>query len=171
VSIDWGDDIYYDNFQNGSGTGSIDSVNIKMRADVSGLSDDYITIRWYVNGVQGTGTYQINSGNQGSNIIISFEDVTEPQDGTWTWTDLQNLEIRTDGTKIGGADSINFYIDEIWAIVTELDEIGPDEDQWFSENIDLDDYLGLADFKIRFRAKVNDTNADGNVDNVKIVGS
>jgi hypothetical protein len=41
---------------------------------------------------------------------------------------------------------------------------------WHDATIDLTDYLS-PEFKIRFRAKVSGRKEDGNVDNVRIVGS
>jgi len=76
-SIGDGNDIFYDTFNISDNSGeTITYVDIYMRIDVSGLSNDYLTIKWYVETTQGTGTFEINSGNQASDMLISFEDRT-----------------------------------------------------------------------------------------------
>jgi len=126
---------------NSTGQGIISQVDLRVRLDLTGLSDDYVIISWYVGATQGTGTYEINSGNQGTDIVVTFNDVTEPINGTWEWADIGNLEIRQVGTKVGGPDSITYAVDEVWGWVTagsgsenyELDL----EVQW--TNVDYDE--------------------------------
>ncbi len=49
---------------------------------------------------------------------MTFDDVTEPINGTWEWADIGNLEIRQDGTQAGGPDSVTYAVDEVWGWVS-----------------------------------------------------
>jgi len=132
-------DIYWRPWNN-SGSGPIIDVDLRIRIDLTGLVNDYLTIQWWVGSTQGTGTYEINSTNDGTDLTISFNDLSEPNDGSWSWTDIGAIEIRQVGTKVGGNDAITYAVDEVWGRVTtgspenyELDL----EVQW--TNVDYDE--------------------------------
>jgi len=110
-------DIYWHKW-NSTGQGTISQVDLRIRLDLTGLSDDYVTISWYVGATQGTGTYEINSTNQGTDIVVTFNDVAEPINGTWEWADIGNLEIRQVGTKKTDPDDITYAVDEVWGWVS-----------------------------------------------------
>jgi hypothetical protein len=124
------DDIYFDNFQNSSGYGTITRVDLNMRVDLTGLNDDYCTILWYVNATQGTGTYTINSGNDGTDLYITFDDVSQPEGGSWDWGNLQYLEFRFDGTQLTGPDSVTWNIDEVWTDIYVINYMIDFEYNW-----------------------------------------
>lgn len=44
-------------------------------------------------------------------------DVTSDQ-GSWSWSDIQTLEIRVEYQKSGGTDAVTFYIDAMWVVVS-----------------------------------------------------
>jgi len=131
------DDIYWLTWNN-TGQGTINQVDLRVRLDLTGLVDDYVIISWYVDATQGTGTYEINSTNQGTDIVVTFDDVTEPINGTWEWADIDNLEIRQVGTEVS-KDTFTYTVDEVWGWVSasspncELDL----EVQW--TNVDFDE--------------------------------
>ncbi|MDA2921023.1 hypothetical protein MYX76_16300, partial [Desulfobacterota bacterium AH_259_B03_O07] len=54
---------------------------------------------------------------------------------------------------------------------TSSTNLGPEENQWFHESVDLTPYTAYNDFKIRFSAKVSSSREDGNVDDVMITSS
>jgi subtilisin family serine protease len=54
---------------------------------------------------------------------------------------------------------------------TSNTSLGPEENQWFHESVDLTPYTAYNDFKIRFRSRVSSYLEDGDVDNVMITGS
>jgi hypothetical protein len=112
-------DIYW-NAWNNTDKGTIISVDLHIRIDITGLSDDYLTIEWWVGTAQGAGTYTINSGNQGTNLKFSFLNVTEPNDGFWSSVDIGNIEIRQVGTKVGPDDGVTYATDEVWGYVTYI---------------------------------------------------
>jgi len=129
---------------NSTGQGTISQVDLRVRLDLTGLSDDYMTLSWYVGATQGTGTYEINSGNHGTDIVVTFNDVAEPTNGTWEWADIGNLEIRQVGMPVGGPDAVTYAVDEVWGWVStstpnfELDL----EIRWTTVDYDeTDEYL------------------------------
>ncbi|MCK4633788.1 hypothetical protein KAT42_03065, partial [Candidatus Bathyarchaeota archaeon] len=132
--------IYWTTWNN-SGSGGVTDVDLRIRIDLTGLVDDYVTVQWWVGSTQGTGTYEINSTNDGTDLNISFNDLSEPNDGLWSWTDIGNIEIRQVGTKTATNDSITCAVDEVWGWVNagsgsvnhELDL----EVQW--TNVDFDE--------------------------------
>jgi hypothetical protein len=131
------DDIYWLTWNN-TGQGTINQVDLRVRLDLTGLVDDYVIISWYVEATQGMGTYEINSTNQGTDIVVTFDDVIEPINGTWEWADIGNLEIRQVGTEVS-KDTFTYAVDEVWGWVSasspncELDL----EVQW--TNVDFDE--------------------------------
>jgi len=130
-------DVYWTTWNN-SGSGAISDVDLQIRVDVTGLVDDYVTVEWWVNPTQGTGTYEINSTNDGTDLSISFNDLSEPNDGSWNWTDIENIEIRQVGTQSTGPDSITYVVDEVWGWVSVGGDYELDlEVQW--TNVDFDE--------------------------------
>ena len=105
---------------------TITRVDIRFRIDVTGLSNDYVEISWYVGATQGSGTYTINSGNEGNDIEVTFNDVSEPNDASWSWTDVGNINVRTHYEKVTGSDVSTVGIDECWGWVT-IEPPVPDE--------------------------------------------
>jgi hypothetical protein len=112
-------DIYWTTWNN-TDKGTIVSVDLHIRLDITGLSNDFLTIQWWVGSTQGAGTHTINSGNQGTDLKFSFLNVTEPNDGIWSSTDIGNIEIRQVGTKVGPDDSVTYLTDEVWGAVTYI---------------------------------------------------
>jgi len=110
-------DIYWHTWNN-TAKGAITQVDLAIRIDLTGLSDDTCMISWYVRAAQGSGTYEINSGNQGNDLVVTFADVVEPNDATWNWTDIGDLEIRQVGERSVGFDSIDYHTDEVWAYIS-----------------------------------------------------
>ena len=110
-------DIYWQDWNN-AGSGNIIEVDIRLYLDLNGLSNDRLDVYVYVGASQSVTTYRVNSGNDGLGLYINLNDVIEPNDGTWTWADVGNIEVRFDGTKSGGHDSVSDYaVYEIWGVV------------------------------------------------------
>lgn len=110
-------DIYWQSW-NTPGSEPISSVDVRVYLDLVGLSNDFLDIDIYVGGSQSSTTYRINSANDGTDLYINLSDVNEPNDGSWSWTDVGNIEVRFDGTKAGGYDSVQDYeVFEVWGIV------------------------------------------------------
>jgi hypothetical protein len=88
-------------------------VDLRVRLDLTGLVDDYVAVEWWVGGVQGSapGSVVINSTTQGTDLLVAFDDCQEPTDGAWSWADVGNLELRLEGTKVGGADAVTYAVD------------------------------------------------------------
>ena len=112
-------DIYWTTWNN-TDKGTILSVDLHIRLDITGLNDDFLTIQWWVGSSQGAGSYIINSGNQGTDLKFSFLNVIEPNDGVWSSTDIGNIEIRQVGTKVGPDDNVSYSTDEVWGTVSYI---------------------------------------------------
>jgi outer membrane protein assembly factor BamB len=66
--------------------------------------------------------------------------------------------------------AVDVFADDAWHELAQLKGNVDKENAWHDVSIDLTDYLSTA-LKTRFRAKVSGKKEDGNVDNVKIIGS
>lgn len=108
-------DIYYFSWGNASGSGTILQLDIRLYLDLVGLSDDELTITVLIGGSTCPETAFIDYTNGTTGMEIFLNDVTEPRDGSWNWTDIGNIDLRLEGTKTGGFDPINDYeIFEVW---------------------------------------------------------
>ncbi|KKM16460.1 hypothetical protein LCGC14_1685620, partial [marine sediment metagenome] len=140
-------DIYWQSWNN-TGSGTISSVDIRLYLDLVGLSNDRIDINIYVGASQSSTTYRIDSGNDGTGLYINLNNVNEPNDGSWSWADVGNIEVRLDGTKSGGHDSVQDYeVFEVWGMVFTSSGGSPDsndidiEVEWSVSNPLSMDYL------------------------------
>jgi hypothetical protein len=117
--ITW--DIYWEGFNN-TDKGTISRVDLHVRLDVNcdqiNGESDFLTIQWWVGASQGTGTHIIDSSNDGSDLHFAFLDLSEPNDGVWTWSEINDIQIRQVGTKNGPADIVSMSTDEVWGTVT-----------------------------------------------------
>ena len=121
---------------NNTDLGSITVIDLRIRLDFvitsqSGGSDS-VTVQWWVGAMQGSGTYTIDSTNDALDIVVSFDGVSEPNDGSWSWADVGNIEIRLVGAKAAGFDAITYAVDEVWGWVTVAGGIW--EDASLAEN-------------------------------------
>jgi hypothetical protein len=80
----------------------------------------------------------MDSTNDAQNITVSFNGVSEPNDGSWSWADVGNIEIRLVGSKAGGFDTITYAVDEVWGWVTVTG--GKWQDASLEENYSETDY-------------------------------
>ena len=103
-------------------TGTINRVDLHIRFDLTGLTSgaggDTMQIQWWVGATQGSGTCDYDYTNEGIDLVCSFTDVTEPNDGDWSWTDISNIQIRQIGTQNRGPDVVTYAVDEVWGRVT-----------------------------------------------------
>ena len=113
-------DIYWTTWNN-TDMGTITAVDIRIRLDliITPIGEsDTVTVQWWVGGVQGSGTHTIDSANDGADLAVSFDGVSEPNDGSWSWADVGSIEVRLVGAKVGGFDTITYGVDEVWGWVT-----------------------------------------------------
>jgi hypothetical protein len=127
---------------NNTNLGSIVGLDLRIRLDFvitsqSGGSDS-VTVEWWVGAQQGSGTYTIDSTNDAQDIVVSFDDVSEPNDGFWSWADVGNIEIRLLGVKAAGFDTITYAVDEVWGWATVAG--GEWEDASLAEDYSETDY-------------------------------
>jgi hypothetical protein len=126
-----------------SGSGTITQVDIIIRTSVTGLSgsSDQWGITLDMNGgVTGTTLHAMDVSNYGLNNL-TFTDVTEPNDGTWSWTDVRNIEIDFDMEKDRGSDGGTWSVYEMSVKVTVAGSTNYDLDLelgWTALNYDED---------------------------------
>ena len=134
-------DIHWNTWNN-TNLGSIVGIDLRIRLDFvitrqSGGSDS-VTVEWWVGAQQGSGTYTIDSTTDAQDIVMSFDGVSEPNDGSWSWADVGNIEIRLVGAKVAGFDTITYAVDEVWGWVTVAGGTWQDASQ--AENYSETDY-------------------------------
>ncbi|MBW2982219.1 hypothetical protein KY343_05040 [Candidatus Woesearchaeota archaeon] len=103
---------------------TISKVNVTFDLAVAGTTDDMWGLQYSDNA--GTNWYNLKAlatGNQlRTNLTYSVIEQSAGEDGTWTFTEIQNdLRIRIQTDRIGGADGGTFYIYETWAAVNYTD--------------------------------------------------
>ncbi|MFQ5979603.1 MAG: hypothetical protein ACE5OZ_15860 [Candidatus Heimdallarchaeota archaeon] len=103
---------------NNTGSGTILQVDIRLYLDLAWLNNDNVTIEVWVGALQCPETITIDASNDGTGIEISLNDITEPGDGSWSWTDIGNIEVWQNGTKESSPDAITYYaVFEVWGWV------------------------------------------------------
>lgn len=144
-------------FETGTQTSNdvIVMVDLYMRYDVSGGGKYEYKIWYYVDA-----TYQVSPGS--SKTLVDWTnvghdeatevwtDVFEPNDGTWTWTDIENLRFvvssgnpGTGGTKVFEEYEVwaeIFYINEPTLYVDPTSTTGLAVDSVFSVDINITDF-------------------------------
>jgi len=94
----------------GAGSGTINQVDISIEMQVAGFAAskniDTLTVAVYVSGAA-TGDSTVISAD--FNSIITYTAITEPGDGSWSWADITNIEVRLTGAKMGGLDTISTW--------------------------------------------------------------
>ncbi|MCK4477127.1 PKD domain-containing protein, partial [Candidatus Bathyarchaeota archaeon] len=107
--------IYWSGF-NATDLGPINRVDLRIVITLAGLTNDYVTLKYYVGGVEGDPWTSITSSV--TQQCFSLDNATEPNDGSWSWTDIGSLEIRQIGTQTKGPDPLTAYrTHEVWAVI------------------------------------------------------
>jgi hypothetical protein len=103
------------NFEVGSGT--IQQVDLKMRFNITAATDDQYRIVYYV--LPST-TKQVlidwTSSAQALNTV-TWANRPEPNDGTWSWTDVHNINFMIETRRVGSFDNKRIDVWEAWATV------------------------------------------------------
>ncbi|KKN00681.1 hypothetical protein LCGC14_1135380, partial [marine sediment metagenome] len=142
---------------------TISSVDISLYLTLNGLSNDYLDIDIYVDGTQSLKTYRINSGNDGIGLYINLNDVDEPNDDSWSWAEVGNIEVRLDGTKAGSHDSVQDYeVYEVWGMVHTSGGGGSNAES---------DWLRATDFNANIAPGSNITGIEVGIDKYATVSS
>ncbi|MCW3985053.1 MAG: PKD domain-containing protein, partial [Candidatus Bathyarchaeota archaeon] len=107
--------IYWSGF-NATDLGPINRVDLRIVITLAGLTNDYVTLKYYVGGVEGDPWTSITSSV--TQQCFSLDNATEPNDGSWSWADIGSLEIRQIGTQTKGPDPLTAYrTHEVWAVI------------------------------------------------------
>ncbi len=98
----------------GVGTGSITNVTIFVRANTAG--NERLTYGFDLGGTLLTTTQNLTTTYTG----YSYSSPTKPGGGSWTWTDINNVQAHVQAVMSGGASAVN--VDVVRIIVTYTDE-------------------------------------------------
>lgn len=86
-----------------SPSGSINQVVLKAEVQITGWSDDAWTLQACLGGTCSTKSGQLGA-TTGENVIAYDVTSRRPGGGSWTWTDLKDLEVQVEAFKNGGVD-------------------------------------------------------------------
>jgi len=116
VTADYLPVAYWSGFDSGTtGTGTITQVDVVIRLSVSGtLKDEWGWI--LVN--SGDTTLRAEATGDQTLTNLTYSDVAEPADASWSWADVQSCQIDLDYDKIAGADNFDIYIYEVCLVIT-----------------------------------------------------
>lgn len=116
VTTDYRPVAYWGGFDSGiTGTGTITQVDVIIRISVSGTTND----EWgfiLVNG--GDTTLRAEATGDQALTNLTYIDVAEPSDASWSWTDVQSCQIDLDYDKVAAADNFDIYIYEVCLVIT-----------------------------------------------------
>ena len=103
---------YADAFDSGAaGSGTITQVDIIIRMSITGLdSSDQWGISLDVGASTGTYLQAMNTADYALNNL-TFTDVSEPNDASWSWADVRAAQVHLDGERVAGGDAavVNIY--------------------------------------------------------------
>ncbi len=98
--------------------GTITAVNIHLEGHITNFGNDQWRVKACLTGLCNGG--QTFTGSATDTIVSHNATTDRPGGGSWTWSDLANLEARINTQKSGGRDG-NWQIDKVWA---EIDTDG-----------------------------------------------
>jgi hypothetical protein len=135
----------------GATPSTINSVDLKIRYSTTLSSkDDKYRIVYYV----GTaGPVVLKDWGRDATPLDTYvwTGVSEPTDGTWTWTDIGDIRVRFETDRVGGGDSGgNVNLHEVWAAV-----ISPDTKLSVDPAQIIDD-TKVVDSSVTFKLKVSE---------------
>jgi len=100
----------------GTGSGTIVSVDLYVRAEVAAGVDDTYALSWAVGGVGETDLWPASFSAR-TLQDYSFLNLVEPNDAAWSWTDVGNFEVNWRTSKASGPDNAVVSVYEVWLIV------------------------------------------------------
>lgn len=97
----------------GTTTGTINSVNLYIHVEVAAAVDDTYALAWSVGGTAGATLWAAGSTARALQTY-SWTSLAEPNDGSWSWTDVANFEVTWDCVKVPGPDNAVISLYEVW---------------------------------------------------------
>ena len=97
-------------------TFTIVSVDIYVRCQVDLGTDDTYELS-YVVGASGDQFLWTAGSSARALNTYSWLNVAEPLDASWSWTDIQNLNVQWHTMKVAAADTAYIYSYEVWLVV------------------------------------------------------
>jgi len=133
----------------GTGSGTIVSVDLYVRAEVAQGTDDTYSLGWAVGGVGETDLWALSSTGR-TLQDYSWTGLTEPNDGSWSWTDVGNFEVIWRTSKSSGPDNAVVSVYEVWLIVTGYGFAATG--MTANDQYEIDFTIGEEDFAMLFQA-------------------
>lgn len=133
----------------GTSTGTITSVDLYVHCQVQAATDDQYSLGWDVGGVSETTEWALSSTGRTLDTYV-FSNLAEPNDGSWSWTDVQNFEVLWRTQKSGGPDGAYVYVYEVWLQVNGygFDATGMTADDQYEVEFTMGEY----DYSMMFLA-------------------
>jgi len=98
-----------------TGTGTITQVDVVIRMSVSGTSND----EWgWILVNSGDTTLRAEATGDQTLTNLTYSDVAEPNDASWSWADVQSCKIDLDYDKLTASDDFDIYIYEVCLVIT-----------------------------------------------------
>ena len=108
---------YWDSFDSANaGTGTITQLDCVIRYSLAGTSNDEHGWFMVVGGSQAT--LRAETGGDVSLNNYTYSDITEPNGGGWSWSEVWSIQIDLDYDRVTGADNADIYIYEFALIIT-----------------------------------------------------
>ncbi|MBL7080853.1 hypothetical protein ISS39_11065 [Candidatus Bathyarchaeota archaeon] len=132
----------------GTGSGTIVSVDLYVRASVTAGVDDTYALSWAVGGVGETDLWAASSSAR-TLQDYSFLSLPGPG-GSWDWTEVGNFEVNWRTMKSSGPDNAIVSVYEVWLIVKGY---GYDATAMTAnDQYEVDFTIGEEDFAMLFQA-------------------
>jgi hypothetical protein len=135
-----------------SQTGQILQVDLKMRFNATAASDDQYRIVYYVS--PSTAKQVLLDWTSAAQPLstVTWANRAEPNDGTWSWTDVNNINFMIETKRVGASDNKRIDVWEAWASVKAGSSYGGYALGSFG--IPLRDYpIDRVDLKMRYSAE------------------
>jgi len=133
----------------GTGSGTIVSVDLYVRASATQGTDDTHALSYAIGGL-GETTLWAPSFDAVTLQDYSFLNLAEPNDGSWTWTDVSDLEIIWRVQKSAGPDGNVVSVYEVWLIVKGYGFAA--DGMTTGDQYEIDFTIGEEDFVMLFQA-------------------
>lgn len=132
--------IWNDFDQSQTGSGTITQVDVVIRLSVSGTNND--EWGWILVNLGSDTTLRAEATGDQSLTNLTYTDVAEPDDASWSWSDVWSCQIDLDYDKVTSADNFDIYIYEICLKVTY--ESGDNYEVTVSEVLPLSESVTTA---------------------------
>lgn len=101
----------------GTGTGTITNVDLVVRHYSTGIVNDQYGLKWVLGASADQVLWAMSTTTRALDNY-TFTSLTEPNDGTWIWSDISSFTLIVDTEKVTGPDAWSIYWYEVVLKVT-----------------------------------------------------